>query len=203
VTSPCIQRRERLVQKQQPRLAHQRAGQCDALRLAARQRRRPRIQVALQPYFAQRRLGPLAGVAAGQAERDVAPHRLPRQQPRLLERDGDRVRQRDPRAGRGRIEARQRAQQRRLARAAAAEQRRERTRRQVEVERVEHRVVAETARQAAHGHTALHGLAVLRAKIGHGDGVHGDQLRSKVGRQASARRSSARTRPSANRPSSA
>jgi hypothetical protein len=144
-----VQGRERLVQQQQARLAHQGAGEGHALRLTARQRRGPRIKMALQPHLAQRRLGPATRIAPAQTQRHVAPHLLPRQQTRLLERHRHRVGQRDPRIRRRRVQARKRAQQRRLARSAAAQQGRERPRRQIEVERVEHRVRAEAARQAA------------------------------------------------------
>ncbi len=80
-----VQRRERLVEQQQFRLADQRPGQRGALGLAAGQGQRPGVEPVPEPDFVQRRLRPPPAIGVAQAERDVAPDLFPRQQPRVLE----------------------------------------------------------------------------------------------------------------------
>ncbi len=139
----------------------------------------------LQADLLERRDRAPLGVAAGEAESDVAPDALPRQQPRLLKNGRARLRHAHH-ALEGGIETGERAQQGGLARPAASEQRDELARRDVEVEIVEDGVVGEATGQTAHRDD--------------GFPVH-DQLRRKEGRQARAWRSMARTIPSAVRPS--
>jgi hypothetical protein len=100
-----------------------------------------------KPDFAQCRFCSVAHVGAFQSEPDIAPHPLPRQQPRILE--DDRTRRRDRHVlCFGGIESRERPQQRRLARPRTAEQRDEFALHNLEMEIVEHGIGAETAREA-------------------------------------------------------
>ena len=85
-----VQRAQRLVQQQQARPVHQRPRQRDPLTLPARQLRRPVAAPVAQTDLAQHRRG-LRPLPARQAQRHVVQHRLPRQQPCVLEHDADPV----------------------------------------------------------------------------------------------------------------
>ncbi len=185
-----VQRGKRLVQQQQARRADQGAGQRRPLRLAAREGQRPGIPMPAQADLLKRRLGTSLGARVGQPKHHVLPHRRPGQQPRLLEHDGRGTRHRDHRTLRHRVQPGQGAQQRRLARPAAAQQRGEAAGLQVEVQPVQHRARAKPPGQAADMH-AVHRAAPMLP----------DPMLP--GCQRSARRSTARTRASAPKPSSA
>ncbi len=130
---------EGLVGEQQLGVADQRAGQRGALLLTAGQLVRPRLLPAGEADLGERLLAPLAGVAGAQAQDDVVEDPLPRQQPRVLEDDRHLLGHLDAtRAGHAAVEAREGAQQRALAGAAAAQQGDELARRDLEVEAVEH-----------------------------------------------------------------
>ena len=115
-----VQRPERLVEQEQLRLEHQRAGQRRPHPHAARQRRGPRAVEPGQAHQVQHPLHPAPPLRAGDAlqlgeQLDVARHRPPRQQRRVLEdvaepagRDVHRPRRRG-------LESRHQPQQRALA----------------------------------------------------------------------------------------
>jgi hypothetical protein len=145
-----VERAERLVEQQQPRLADQGPRQRGPLRLAAGQRDRPGRSALGQPDLLKR--GPGGGLRVGgsQAKRDVGQHLLPRNEPGFLKRDRHGSRHADL-AGHFLVKPGQRAQQRRLARAAAPDQRDEFAGGNVHVEPVKHDAVAELAAQPADG----------------------------------------------------
>ena len=182
-----VERAERLVEQQQVGLADQRAGQRDALALAAGELARPRRVAAVEADLGERRRG-RARRASGdaQAERDVVQDRAPRQQARVLEDDGRAGPVRTV-AGPPAVEAgRAIAQQRRLAAAGAAEQGDELARRDVEVDVVAGRAwPPNAAARAAHDG---------RARAGERSGARGALMPAiPPSRQRSARVSSART----------
>ena len=127
-----VERPERLVEQQHPRVAGQGAGERRPLGHAARDLARPMAGEGRQPdeleQLARRARDRRRRRPGRQPERDVAGQRPPRQEPRLLERDGAaRVdagstgrRRSGPRRGR-RVEPGGDAQERRLAAAARAE----------------------------------------------------------------------------------
>ncbi len=80
-----VQCNEGLVEQQQMRLLHQRARQRDTLRLAAGQVTRPFLQPIAESDLAQRNPREALALLVRQAECDIAPERIPRQQAMLLE----------------------------------------------------------------------------------------------------------------------
>ena len=142
-----------------------------------------------EPDVAQRADRALAQLRAPavDAEDDVLPHARPRQQPRVLEAEGDAALDVDG-AGVAGVEPADRAQQRALAAAALADDHEQLAGRDVEVDVAEHDAVAEAALDAAHGDG--------------GDGGDGAHATNSL-RHGSVRHSISRTTPSISRPSSA
>src|SRR5690606_25489511 len=174
-----------LVGEQQLRFAHQRAGQRHPLLLAAGELARPGALTPGQADLGQRFAALGAGAAAAQAEDDVAQHPLPRQQARVLEDDRDLLGHVDhARAGDTVVEPGQGPQQRRLARAAAAQQRHELAGTDLQVQFGQDFAAVEGPRQA------------LGARPG------GRDQSSSVRRHDSALLCTSRTTPSETRPSS-
>eukprot|EP01132_Coremiostelium_polycephalum_P019156 gene19155-biopygen10454 len=146
-----IQRGERFVEQQQLGLAHQAAGQCHALGLAAGEGRRVRLQPMGQPDFRQRLHRTGLGVGNPQAENHVFPGALPRHQAWLLE-------YRRPSLGHAQlaavdaVQAREAAQQGGLAGTAGAQQRNELPRGDIQVQAVDDPLLAELAHHIAQLH---------------------------------------------------
>ncbi|MNO84811.1 hypothetical protein D3C76_761640 [compost metagenome] len=152
-----IQRAERFVEQQQARPVDQRAGQGDALLLAAGQGRRPFMGAIRQPHFLQRLQG-LAAPVAGKTEADVVDHPLPRQQPRVLEHQAgflagrlQRRRTGQQRAAARLVEPGQQAQQGALAAAAAADDGDELAGWNVQLDALQHFALAKGLAQTAGG----------------------------------------------------
>ena len=137
---------ERLVEEQQLRLPNQRPSERDPLRLAPGQGQWPGVRVVRHPHLAQsgHRLG--ATVCPRQADRHVAPDRMPRQEPWFLEHHRTKLGNLDGPLG-DRIEARERPQQGGLAATAASDQGHELRIVDGEVESVQDDVIAEGTTQ--------------------------------------------------------
>ena len=88
-----VERAERLVEREDARLADQRARQRHALLLAAGQHRRPLVALSARPTSRKRaaraRACAPASALAAEADLDIRQHARPGQQPRLLEHDAD------------------------------------------------------------------------------------------------------------------
>ena len=149
-----IERAERLVEQQHARAQHERAGQGDALLLAARELARPAIGIAAQLHEVERLLRqapPLGALHLALLEPvgDVVEHGHVREQRVVLEdrvdaapvgRDADRVDAADQDRALGRLlEAGEQPQRRRLAAARGAEQREELAAAHGEVDAVDRR----------------------------------------------------------------
>ncbi len=143
----CVEGGERLVEQQQFRLADQRPGEGDPLRLPTGEGDRPRLEMATEADLRQRGGGLLLSLAPRQPDRDVAPDPFPRQQPVLLEHHRPLRRHVDC-AGVGLVEAGEGPQQGGLAAAALAQQGDELTGGDVDVEPVDDDLVLIGAAQA-------------------------------------------------------
>src|SRR5580698_3725085 len=87
-----IEGAERLIQEEKPRLEHQRPGDADTLRHAARELLGQRVREILQSDLLEcARYRTIARVPRQmpQAERDILRHGKPRHEPRLLKDDPD------------------------------------------------------------------------------------------------------------------
>ena len=152
-----VQRTQRFIQQQQPRLVNQRAGQRYALLLPTGQGRRPFIGTFGQADRVQRLQG-LGPPVAGQAQADVVDHPLPGQQTRVLEHQADiTARRRQSRitgaqyATAGLIQPGQQAQQGALAATTAANHRNELPGGNAQVDVVQHLPRAEGLVDAVDG----------------------------------------------------
>jgi hypothetical protein len=145
---------ERLVGEQQGGLAHERSGQRDPLLLPTGQLVGPGAFAAREPDLGQRRPAALPGGRPVEAEHDVVEHPGPRQQPRVLEHD--RALGRDLQLAGPRhavVELGEGAQQGRLPGSAAAEQRDELARPDLQVHAVEHRASVEAPGEPSGPHS--------------------------------------------------
>jgi hypothetical protein len=135
---------------QHPRPAHQRAGKCHTLLLSAREDRRPFGAPVLEANLVQRRKRSFPCVdrpaVGAEPDLDVSEHTRPREQPRLLKHDPNRICIRLPFGSLsepqlstgGPIEADQQPKQSALAAAAAADHGHELARTDVKIDAVEH-----------------------------------------------------------------
>ena len=167
-----VERAERLVEEEHLRLGRERAGEAHALPLPARELRRVAVAEVLELHEVQELVDALGdlrlrALAHLEAERDVLAHGHVLERRVVLEDEADvallrRERRRvlageEDLAGVGRLEPGDDPEQRRLARAARPEERRERARLDVERDVVERDEVAEALRDVAdeNGHQAV------------------------------------------------
>ncbi len=158
-----IERTQRLVERQEARLAHQRARKRDALPLAAGQHGWPVAVTGFEPHRAQRFARPLrrsfAAARASRTHLDVGKDARPGQQARLLVHDahgivrvvGRLLRLAQPERAIGRlVETGDEAQERALAAAAAPDDGDELPGRDMEVDAAQHLCLAETLAHTTH-----------------------------------------------------
>jgi hypothetical protein len=158
-----VERTERLVEQEKVGIAHQRAGNGDALGLTARQRSWPISRSVGEADLLEHRRGTSARCCLSlEAQRHVVSNSLPREEPVLLEHDRAAFRNHHT-AGHVGIESRERAQQGALARAACAEESDELTRGQLETQPVEYPTPTEGAGEILH---ADDGLGLLCGMLG-------------------------------------
>eukprot|EP01022_Parablepharisma_sp_SALTPOND_P005681 TRINITY_DN1232_c0_g1_i1.p3 TRINITY_DN1232_c0_g1~~TRINITY_DN1232_c0_g1_i1.p3 ORF type:complete len:583 (+),score=222.90 TRINITY_DN1232_c0_g1_i1:13557-15305(+) len=187
------------IQQQQARLAHQGTRQCHALCLATGEVTWPVIESTTQPDLFQRRLCERLADPVIEAQGDIAPERIPRDQARFLEHHGWLRRAIDATAVDG-VQARQRAQQGGLAAAALAQQGHELATADAQVQPLDHGALTIAAPEACYLHGDLvdtgrmHGMHVM------GGGAHHFPLAAQLGCQASRRRSSRRAMASETTP---
>src|SRR5215208_6289139 len=151
-----VERGERLVHQDEPRLHRQHLGERDALALAAAQAARVAIAEPGEPEPLQppvRLSERLAALDTGkaEAERDIVARRLPRQQGVILKQYAE-LRARHAgldRPGKRRLQADHSTEQARLARARRADQADEAAFLDVEIDALEDRLLAVTDRQIA------------------------------------------------------
>src|SRR3984957_10600404 len=146
-----IERREGLVQQQKLWFLHQGPRQRDALSLSAGQIARPVVETIAKSDLGERGGNPRIGVGCSEAQRNVAPKRIPRQQARFLKYHRRPPRRHDASAL-DRIETGERPQQRGLAAAAFPEQGDEFAAFDPQVEIADDNAVSIGATEIAHHH---------------------------------------------------
>jgi len=164
-----IERAEWLVARQQPRMADQRAGECDTLLLPTRPHAGPVMVAAGETHLGERggrKSFTFAAVARmRQPDSHVARHALPWQQARLLEHEPRAMAiDHDPAAVRH-VEPRHQPQQRRLAATAAPDDGDECAGLDVEIDAAQHMMSAERPCQPAESHGCTGGTRA-RARVG-------------------------------------
>lgn len=153
---PCdgVEGRERLVEQHEFGLRDQCPGERHPLGLAARELLGPCLLTARESDLGKHLAGPRLRIGSVQAERDVAQHPLPRQQPIGLEDDRTPCRDLHPPAV-GPVESGEQPQQGALAAARGAEQDHQLLVGDGEVEVVEHHPVTEPADHLLDDHPGL------------------------------------------------